>query len=82
MVGHGALTRRRRSGPASGGTLGRDETSRVGELIAGYVEGVARELSASARREERLSSGSLVFSYVGGGLVILGFSLQIVGLFY
>ena len=58
------------------------EVAGLASVIAGYVEGVARELSASARREERLSSGSLVFSYVGGGLVIVGFSLQIVGLFF
>ena len=45
------------------------EVAGLASVIAGYVEGVARELSASARREERLSSGSLVFSYVGGGLV-------------
>ena len=58
------------------------EVAGLASVIAGYVEGVARELSASARREERLSSDSLVFSYVGGGLVILGFGLQIVGLFH
>ena len=57
------------------------EVAGLASVVSGYVEGVVRELSASARREERLSSDSLAFSYAGGGLVILGFSLQIVGLF-
>ena len=58
------------------------EVAGLASVVSGYLEGVVRELSASARREERLSSRSLVFSYVGGGFVMLGFSLQIVGLFY
>ena len=58
------------------------EVAGLASVVSGYVEGVVRELRASARREEGLSSRSLLFSYVGGAFVILGFSLQIVGLFY
>ena len=78
--GGGRVAKCRSWGASTSGS--RTEVAGLASVIAGYVEGVARELSASARREERLSSGSLVFGYVGGGLVILGFLLQIVGLFH
>ena len=56
-----------------------DELAQGSSAVATRLAQVGKLLDAGARQDERLSASSLWFSYGGLGLLVIGFTLQIIG---